>query len=196
MSKAICKLTLDFRSYWRAGSGNSAGAYADALVIKKNGLPYLPGKQLRGLLKKAFTTAQAAKWFTEQDDNLVEKLFGKEGVQGQGLLITPSATLSTAEHNWCTEDKERIKKLYRTINTQAVDSATSTTKIGSLRTMEVTIPLKLSTIISINQDVEHGLNTKDLKQWLNDCCCLITVIGADKNRGFGQVIVSTEEEKS
>ncbi len=194
MSIIATKLTLDIKSYWRAGSGDSGGSYADLLVIKKKGLPYLPGKQLRGLLKKAFVTASAANWFDQSYNNkLVDLLFGQEGAQGQGLLITPSATLSPAEKNWLSAERKRVEKLFHTLDTQAVDYESGTTKIGSLRTMEVTIPLKLSTTVSLRQDAEHNFTKSDLQQWLNDCCCLINVVGADKNRGFGQVVIKVAE---
>lgn len=199
MNAISCEITLNIKSYWRAGSGDSAGSYADLLVIKKKGLPYLPGKQLRGLLKKAFVTADAADWFEDQPDqskNLIDLLFGTKGAQGQGLIVTPSATLSAAEQQWFSAEHQRTKMLYHTIDTQAVDFDTGTTKISSLRTMEVTIPLQLSTTISLREDEQHDFTKHNLQQWLSDCCSLINVIGADKNRGFGQVEITVSENIS
>lgn len=43
-------IKIEFFSPWHCGSGLSAGADADSLVIKDtNGLPYIPGKTIKGL---------------------------------------------------------------------------------------------------------------------------------------------------
>ena len=43
---------IQFHSYWHCGSGLAAGAGVDALVVKDaNGLPFVPGKTIKGLLR-------------------------------------------------------------------------------------------------------------------------------------------------
>lgn len=45
---------ITFHTYWHCGSGLASGADADLLVIKdKDGLPYVPGKTIKGLIKEA-----------------------------------------------------------------------------------------------------------------------------------------------
>lgn len=45
---------IEFFSEWHCGSGLSAGADTDALVIKDSeGFPYIPGKTLKGLFREA-----------------------------------------------------------------------------------------------------------------------------------------------
>ena len=47
---------IEFFSNWHCGSGLAAGADVDALVIKdKDGLPYVPGRTIKGLLRDAAT---------------------------------------------------------------------------------------------------------------------------------------------
>ncbi len=44
-------IKIEFFSPWHCGSGPSAGADADSLVIKDiNGLPFIPGKTIKGLI--------------------------------------------------------------------------------------------------------------------------------------------------
>ena len=48
------KYEIEFFSNWHCGSGLAAGADVDALVIKdQEGLPYIPGRTLKGLLREA-----------------------------------------------------------------------------------------------------------------------------------------------
>ena len=48
---------IEFTSFWHTGSGLSSGTESDIVVIKdKNGLPYIPGKTLKGLLREAAET--------------------------------------------------------------------------------------------------------------------------------------------
>lgn len=55
-------ITLDIQSYWHIGSGEEGGSYADALVLKNAaGLPYVPGKSLKGLYRDGFEKAVAAR---------------------------------------------------------------------------------------------------------------------------------------
>lgn len=45
---------IQFYSPWHCGSGLSAGADVDELVIKdKNGMPFVPGKTIKGLMREA-----------------------------------------------------------------------------------------------------------------------------------------------
>ena len=44
--------TIKFRSFWHAGSGVATGMEKDSQVIRNaDGLPFLPGRTLKGLLK-------------------------------------------------------------------------------------------------------------------------------------------------
>ena len=52
--KTTIDYTICFFSPWHCGSGTSAGADVDELVVKdKNGMPYIPGKTLKGLIREA-----------------------------------------------------------------------------------------------------------------------------------------------
>ena len=45
---------IEFHTDWHCGSGLAAGADVDALVVKdQSGLPFVPGKTIKGLLREA-----------------------------------------------------------------------------------------------------------------------------------------------
>ena len=47
---------IEFFSYWHCGSGQTAGADVDELVVRDvSGLPFVPGRTLKGLLREAVT---------------------------------------------------------------------------------------------------------------------------------------------
>jgi len=54
-------LVLDLVSYWHAGTGRGDGPSVDAVVARtKEGLPYLPGRTVKGLVREAVRLAQRA----------------------------------------------------------------------------------------------------------------------------------------
>ena len=65
-------LKIQFFSPWHCGSGLSAGADTDALVIKNpQGLPFVPGKTIKGLVREALEDQEGLKGQEpELDQNL------------------------------------------------------------------------------------------------------------------------------
>lgn len=91
-------IKIEFFSPWHCGSGLSAGADADSLVIKDtNGLPYIPGKTIKGLIREAVEDYAALRGL----DMDLEKAFGKaataEEVLPSGTLFFTNATLKEDE---------------------------------------------------------------------------------------------------
>lgn len=67
-------IKIEFFSPWHCGSGLSAGADVDSLVIKDiNGLPFIPGKTIKGLIREAVEDYAALRGL----DMDLEKAFGK-----------------------------------------------------------------------------------------------------------------------
>ncbi len=51
------KYSIQFHDYWCTASGLSGGAKADILTLKDtDGLPYVPGRTIKGLLREAAET--------------------------------------------------------------------------------------------------------------------------------------------
>ena len=194
-------LNLSIQSNWFVGSGREAGAYADLLMLKdEHGMPFLPGRSLRGLLRNAFNQASANNWFGNQSQELVQLLFGQEGTEGlasQGVLQISSATLAAHEYQAIVSKPELKSFLFRRVTSTAIDETTGAALEGSLRSMEVAVPVNLVAEVSLNQahpDYSQMLALDvDINQALDACAALITHIGGHRYRGFGQCLVSVEE---
>lgn len=171
---------IQFFTDWHTGSGLSAGAEADAVVIKDTyGFPYIPGKTLKGLFVDAFLDFQSLEieGFTKEAH---KELFGnfdeKTGVTSPGSLFFSNASLPNKEKEAIGSDHSEF--LYRTIASTAIDKETGVAKNTSLRTTEVCIPLTLKAYID-------GANEKDVKI-LDQLTKYIRSLGANRNRGLGR----------
>jgi len=156
---------ITFYDFWHLSSGVSAGASLDSLVVKNSdGLPYVPGKTIKGLVRE----------MTELiDDTKTKEIFGDEGSQIAHSYFS-NATL----------DKDTINHLNAnpTLKKHLFDKVTST-KIGkngiaeskSLREIEVVVPLTLSGTIECNDE-----------ELITGALGMIKQIGLNRNRGLGR----------
>ena len=77
-------LKIQFFSPWHCGSGLSAGADTDALVIKNpQGLPFVPGKTIKGLVREAVEDYAALKG----EEIKLDEAFGVEASQEESSSI-------------------------------------------------------------------------------------------------------------
>lgn len=177
------KYKIEFYSDWHCGSGLSAGADLDALVIKdKNNLPFIPGKTLKGLIREA--TEEVVNYKGEDKKNDVFKLFGETD---KGLSFFSNAELSLEEREYIVANKLQ-KYLYRGVSSTAIDD-TGIAIDHSLRRMEVCVPLILYAEII---DVPN-----DSFQILEDGLSFIKRLGQNRNRGLGRckfTIIEKEEK--
>jgi CRISPR/Cas system CSM-associated protein Csm3 (group 7 of RAMP superfamily) len=194
------KLTFDLQSFWHISNGHEAGAYADVLTLKdKKGLPYIPGKSIKGLLRTAFTEAIGNHWFSEQSDDFLMLLFGDEALTGdhaQGILQLSSAQLPASETNFFDLHINAKTHLYQVLKSTAIDHDSGVAKNGSLRSIEVCIPLKLESFIEVNT-LHPGFKAFKAKNLnietkLKQVLPLITAVGAKRKRGLGKVFVTCE----
>ena len=59
MKKTTVWVDFSILSYWHAGSGQGRSAVSDALVQNdRNGLPFLPGRTVKGLLREGCGVAR------------------------------------------------------------------------------------------------------------------------------------------
>ncbi len=180
-------LQFDIQSNWHIGSGDEGGAYADALALKdEQGLPYIPGRSVKGLLREAMSLACDNEWF---DLNQLKTLFGDEGDGEftQGKIAVSSATFSAGEKAYFVDKPAAKKHLYQIQHSTAIDHQSGVVKNTSLRSMEVVVPLTLCSQIMINGSEADA-------QAIIDVLPLITHLGAKRHRGLGQVLVSTKKE--
>jgi CRISPR/Cas system CSM-associated protein Csm3 (group 7 of RAMP superfamily) len=195
-------LTFDMQSFWHIGTGVEGGAYADALTLKNNsGLPYLPGKSIKGLLREAFRTANENAWFDTEIKTLENVLFGSEersGVEAQGLLQFTNAQLSVGETAHFVENSAYKKNLYKVISSTAIEKKTGVAKEASLRNIEVCIPMTLHAYIEVNTSHPTYQKyssefTEKLFSWIENALSLVTEVGAKRHRGLGQTNVTLSQ---
>lgn len=188
MAQEKINYTIQFYTDWHAGSGLSAGAEADAVVIKdSNGFPYIPGKTLKGLFVDAFQDFLLLELEGFSKDTQ-KALFGdfdeQTGVTSPGSLFFSNASLPQDEKEAIGADHAEF--LYRTIASTAIDSATGVAKNTSLRTTEVCIPLELEAYIQGAEESE--------KKLLAQLASYIRSIGASRNRGLGRCSIKLTQK--
>ena len=156
---------IQFYGYWHVGSGLSASTYADAVVLKDvERLPIIPGKTLKGLLREAAQTIQQ-----HQSDlisaSFIQDVFGESGEKAeraddqQTAIYTQSAchfsnaTLSGHLReqlmNATLPDEQNpinlVNSLYEVLSSTQIEKGLA--KEGSLRQLEVCVPLPLYAVI-------------------------------------------------
>jgi len=175
------KYEIEFFSNWHCGSGLAAGADVDALVIKDSqGLPYVPGRTLKGLLREAASVLS-------ENQEAVDKTFGISGDKDghiTGASYFGNATLPSAERQYILE-QSLASHLYQTFSSTRIDE-NGIAKDNSLRKIETVVPCKLEGEIL---NVPNGA-----EQMLEDAMHYIKRMGTGRNRGYGRCKISIKKE--
>ena len=175
MKSLLYKLT--FFSYWHCGSGQSAGADVDALVIKdRNGLPFVPGKTIKGLVREA-----AELIASPEELDVIGKVFGQSGDVANYEDIKKCAHFTNAtiekEEGFVIVQENLANYMYHSIASTAIDN-NGIAKDNTLRKMEVTMPCTLYGQIDNVEDSVVELLRKSLM--------FIKRMGTNRNRGMGR----------
>ncbi len=182
---------ITFHSLWHCGSGESKGADMDALVIKEpNGLPYIPGKTLKGLIKDGMQTlVDVNSDMINQED--INQLFGREADENHGLVGTCFFTNASISEPIATflgaDGLEYQKYLYRKLTSTAIVGETGVSMDHSLRSMEATIPIVLEGQI-LNVADDHQSHLEQAMQ-------MVKFLGVGRNRGLGRCTFEIKEKK-
>jgi CRISPR/Cas system CSM-associated protein Csm3 (group 7 of RAMP superfamily) len=203
MSNKKYHLQFKIRSFWQAGSGRGGGALIDAIVHKDaNGLPFLPGRTIKGLLRDAVYRVEQWKHVPE---NTSHCFFGsallEEGITRletePGALAISDATLPAEIRKWLSHPKtepQLRQALFKQLSVTAIDPATGSAIDRSLRSIEVTIPLTLTAQITVlNEERLKAIDWGKGQNWINrlePCLKLILAVGASRSRGLGRVTVT------
>lgn len=214
------KRTLKFElsSYWRIGSGKGAGVLADSIILRDaDGLPTIPGRSIKGLLRDAMELAALSGSVTR---DRIERWFGSPlPVQAQasthananpgdlqevaledsrfltkeGSLWFGSARLPKDWRKWAQTTPESEKRaLLETLT--CYQSSTAIDRDGvakehSLRVAEVAVPMTLWA------EVRGPENDPDWVKDLEKTLPLLRALGSRRSRGLGRVDVTLEEGK-
>lgn len=186
------KYSIQIHSYWHCGSGLAAGADMDSLVIKDiNGLPYIPGKTIKGLLREAFDEIYTLAGNQEASDDYL-RLFGYLDDDFESKKDVEMKKSEAFFTNATLVDKDDILRnrlqrfMYSSIAQTAIDKEGVAQK-HSLRKMEVVVPCKLEgEIIDV---------PKDMKQTLLKALRFVKNLGSNRNRGLGRCTITIKEEE-
>lgn len=183
------KVTM--HNYWHCGSGLAAGADVDAIVIKdKDGLPYIPGKTVKGLVREAMN--EIINLRGEEEPQEYVKLFGYLSKNGKEMDKSESFFTNATMDGKDDTTKQILELglqqyLYESVANTAIDEETGTAKKHSLRKMEVTVPLTLTGRIL---NVPESMKTAVL-----DAMRFIKNLGANRNRGLGRCTIEGRKEE-
>lgn len=195
--------SVNFYSYWHVGSGLSGGASTNALVLKNSlGLPFIPGRTLKGLLREA---AETMKGFHPEfiPGKFIDDVFGprteegaidraSEYLLGYGSFFA-NAELSSGLSSVLTkeQDDENLKSyLYHNISSTAIGKDGKGQALDhTLRRMQVTIPLSLYAYIDNFPDEEEYI------QYINRCFKWVKRMGVNRNRGLGRCFLELKKSK-
>lgn len=173
---------IEFFSFWHIGSGLSGGTYADGMVLKdSNGLPYVPGKTIKGLFRDAAENIQELSNDVMVSKTFVHQIFGLEGQSNPDNDCFFSSAVLPANLAEEILVGNYQKNLYEVLSSTKLD-ADGQAADTSLRQLEVCVPLTL--VGSIENFPE-----KDLKS-LEPCLKWVKKIGLNRNRGLGRCQIS------
>lgn len=179
---AEIKYEIEFLTYWHAGSGLSSGAQADAVVIKDEyGLPYFPGKTLKGIFRDGFLTLEHAGLMKGLDEI---SLFGQVNQNNRNEIKAGKLFFSNAEmpeKGVLKDSNGLIPQLFDTLASTEINED-GVAENASLRVVEVTVPLKLQGTISGFDSNEEARNFSKVLEFTK---CL----GGHRNRGLGRCII-------
>lgn len=189
-------LKIEIRSDWHPGTGRGSGFHLDAVTHEgPDGLPRLPGRTLKGLLRDALYRAEAWGW-PEVPSGSAKALFGaraeQDGETTAGLLRVADATLPPEVAAYLTTEEGRplVSGLYRERFSTAIDAKTGVAAGRSLRGMRVVVPLTLVASIAEVPGVDP---VPEWRKRLAAVLPLIDAVGAHRTRGLGRAVLTWQE---
>ena len=183
--------TITLLTDWHIGSGLSGGAETDADVLKdKNGMPYIPGKTIKGLLKYAI---QEMEKDANKKFDWTEKVFGVsdgqkdtdgESIGKSGASFFSNATIVEVEYNEVVQQQLQTY-LYRQLASTRIDQ-NGVAKDKSLRVFETCMPITLEGYIT---NIENIDQMEMAMKWTRN-------VGINRNRGLGKCIWKIKKDNN
>lgn len=211
-------LRIDFHGFWHCGTGRGASAAIDAVVTRDHlGLPYVPGRTIRGVLRDAVRQFEASGRFS----GFERALFGSQGYvptagreepthepgTDPGRLTITSATMEPAIVDWFEAHRRAgtlhggqaeaaRATLFQTLAMTAIDETTGTAADKTLRTVEVVVPLTLRASVGLRA-AHPGVAASPAidTEWtdaVRQACVLVGALGAGRKRGLGRCLITLE----
>lgn len=183
------KYKIEFFNEWHAGSGLSAGADVDSLVIKdKNNLPVIPGKTMKGLIRQALEEIILFKNESKLID-VINKNFGLLSIDDndksnvlmlRGEVFFTNAVISDDLQKKVLEDN-LSEFFYRSVSSTAI-TENGVAKKNSLRKIQTTIPCVLyGEVLGVDDKLVENMKL---------AFGYIKRLGVSRNRGLGRCNIS------
>ncbi|GMV38836.1 MAG: hypothetical protein AMXMBFR64_05520 [Myxococcales bacterium] len=214
MSETLVDRTLRvaFSSFWLCGSGRGDGPGADELPITtRDGLPFVPGKTLRGVLRDAFSrlagpqcdsgigAQELVKWFGSppwgpgappDDAHRVERLEADRYATTQGRFVVGSAVLGRTEderdrwRRWAQRSKDAVAQAFVELSTTRINDD-GVADDQTLRTVRAVIPMTLFADVRLPAEAAAPLREAVV-------VASAIGVGSGRHRGFGRVCIDIE----
>lgn len=188
------KLVFEILSFWQVGTGEGLLGGADSRAARDcDGLPYIPGRQVKGLCRDAVLRTET---FGKITAGMSDALFGSRAAAGGPLLSDPSAgclrfgsaRLPKSDRNALRGQSALIAELFQIRRSTAI-SDQGTALAGTLRSDEIVIPLTLEAPVSPLEGAPESWRDE-----LETALPLLNGIGSGRSRGLGRVIVTLAED--
>jgi len=183
------KVRLEFLSYWQTGSGEGLRPDLDAVCHRDaDGLPFFPGRTFKGLWREAM---QVAEGYSHLPKEMTAQLFGtgdyspRPGTsawQTESMLYFSDLVLEPEIRRWLCREENKLNRqeLFRSVAFTALDNGVA--RKGSLRNIEVCIPLTLHGTVSLPKPTKN----KEWKDHLRKTAGLIRAAGYRRHCGLGR----------
>ena len=191
MSEGILRITLLSDTCTSNGGIYNAAVDTEA-VYDDYGLPYIPGRRIKGCLREC--ALEINDWGGEIP---IGRLFGQKGNQ-RGLFTIRNAYIAgrdqlirdlNAAAGSVIANPQNVLQSYTALRSQtAVSSDTGVAKRNSLRTMRV---VKAGTVLEARVSFPE-----ENREQLDMCCSVFRHMGISRTRGFGELKAELLEDKS
>jgi len=193
MSKINITYQINFFDYWHTSSGLSASTYADTTVHKDKGLPFIPGRTLKGMLRDAAEQLYSLNVLPSITQEFIDTVFGEappivKRAENQPIVKEDAIKRKISVCNFSNatispflkaaiSEKKQQHLLYHTVASTAIDEL-GIAKDETLRQLEITVPLTLyASITDLPESYEASL--KLCMQWIKR-------MGLNRTRGLGR----------
>lgn len=191
-------LELEMLDYWHCGSGKGGSDYLGAQADRDSlGLPFVPGRLLKGLLREALERCEA---FGHAAPGSADALFGGRVDRDPSALAPQPGALRVADarlpepvRGWLrgAEAASFRQALARELFAVAVDEATGGAREGRPRGLEAIVPLVLEAEL---QPVAGRALPPGWQDSIALALPLVGAVGAYRSRGLGRCALRIKQE--
>lgn len=175
------------------GTGFSVSGIVDTEIsFDEHGIPFIPSKRILGIMRELARELCA---MSGQDDDRIDKLFGKAGQDKSGLVTLRNGTIDNIQHftNRLVWEKKPNAPLVNILSPENIMNCFTTVRTQTAMQNGVADENTLRASRVINKGVVYYFPIsaedccKEDKEFVKDIIACIRHIGTNRNRGFGYV---------